>query len=48
MGEEIFSKLINGSSQYNIDISNRAKGIYIVDIKGQNNLSIGNRKILVE
>ena len=48
MGEEIFSKLINGLSQYNIDISDKAKGIYLIELRDKNNLSIGNRKIIIE
>ena len=48
MGEEIFSNLIKGLSQYSIDISNKAKGIYIIELRDKNNLSIGNRKIIIE
>ena len=48
MGEKIFSKLTNGLSKYNIDISNNAKGIYIIELRDRNNLLIGNRKIVIE
>ena len=48
MGEEIFSKLTNGLSQFIIDISNKAKGIYIIELKDENHLSIGSRKIIIE
>ena len=48
MGEEIFSKLTYGLSQYSIDISDKAKGIYIIELRDKNNLSIGNRKIIKE
>jgi hypothetical protein len=48
MGEEIFFKLTNGLSQYTIDISDKAKGIYLIELRDKNNLSIGNRKIIIE
>jgi hypothetical protein len=48
MGEKIFSKLTNGLSQFIIDISDKAKGIYIIELKDENHLSIGSRKIIVE